>query len=305
MRRRGRASGSRFARGCRGVTARAFRGVQVLPALFVLPVLLAAVTSAACSVERDELPREGECLPFGLAALTPPDEGVDVPPNTPVVYTFTDFPEPDTAVNQNFGIFSGAYYYTAHQTVDLIGRRIIFKTTSGLPRGLGFTISLSTRVTSLRGCPLTKPPPGPDGVVPDAYYFSFRTVEPEVDVPPVPAPPPPGTFAQVLDVMATHCGGGCHLPVPDPVHPSNCSTDPAGGVSLCAREAYDSVVGVTSRQVSRLAIVAPRDSARSYLLRKLLGAPPTTGHRGPPGNVVSDEELTIIQTWIDAGAKQD
>lgn len=77
---------------------------------------------------------------------------------------------------------------------------------------------------------------------------------------------------------------------------------PAGGVSLCSRQAYGNIVGVTSRQVARLAIVAPYDSARSYLLRKLLGAPPTTGHRGPPGNVISDDELTLIQSWIDVGA---
>ncbi|HEY8926467.1 MAG TPA: Ig-like domain-containing protein [Polyangia bacterium] len=265
-------------------------------------ILLGLLAPLACSLQRDELPREGECLPFGLAAVTPADGATDVPPDAEVVYTFTDFPEPDTASSQNFGIFSGGYYYTANETVDLIGRRIVFKPTSSLPRGLGFTIGLSTRVTSLRGCPIAKPPPAPDGTVADSYYFSFRTVEPNVDLPARPKPPAPGTFAQVLDVMAARCSG-CHLPEPDPAQPASCSPAPAGGVSLCASEAYASIVGVTSRQVSRLAIVAPRDSARSYLLRKLLGAPPTTGHRGPPGREISDEELTVIQTWIEAGAR--
>lgn len=267
-------------------------------------ILFAILTPLACSLERDELPREGECLPFGLAALTPADGAKDVSPDAEVVYSFTDFPEPDTARSQNFGIYSGGYYYTAHETVDLIGRRILFKPTSSLPRGLGFTIGMSTRVTSLRGCPIAKPPPAPDGTVADSYYFSFRTVEPNVDVPASPQPPAPATFAQVLDVMAARCAG-CHLPEPDPAQPARCSPAPAGGVSLCAREAYGSIVGVTSRQVSRLAIVAPRDSARSYLLRKLLGAPPTTGHRAPPGRPISDEELTVIQTWIEAGARPD
>jgi len=286
------------------------RGAGLLPLLpgfadRVAPAaLLAVLTAPACSLQRDELPREGECLPFGLAALSPADGAVDVPTDAEVIYTFTDFPEPDTASSENFGIFSGAYYYTAHQTVDLIGRRIIFKTTSSLPRGLGFTLGLSPRVTSLRGCPIAEPPPAPDGTVPDSYYFSFRTVEPNVEVPPTPRPPDPATFGQVLDVMAARCAG-CHLPEPQPGQPARCSPAPAGGVSLCAREAYASIVGVTSRQVSRLAIVAPRDSARSYLLRKLLGAPPTTGHRGPPGREISDDELTVIQTWIEAGAKPD
>jgi len=275
-----------------------------LTAAALLLTLLAVLTAPACSVERDELPREGECLPFGLAALTPADGAIDVPPDAEVVYTFTDFPEPDTANAQNFGIFSGGYYYTAHETVDLIGRRIVFKTTSSLPRGLGFTIGMSTRVTSLRGCPIATPAAGPDGKVPTSYYFSFRTVEPNVDVPPTPKPPAPATLGQVLDVMTARCAG-CHLPQPEPGQSGRCSSAPAGGVSLCARDAYASIVGVTSRQVSRLAIVAPRDSARSYLLRKLLGAPPTTGHRGPPGREISDEELTVIQTWIEAGARPD
>jgi len=274
------------------------------PQLVPLVAALVTLTPSACSVQREELPREGECLPFSLAALTPPDGAMDVPPDAEMVYSFTDFPEPDTANSQNFGIFSGAYYYTAHETVDLIGRRIIFKPTSSLPRGLGFTLGMSTRVTSLRGCPIAKPPAGPDGKAADSYYFSFRTVEPNVDVPATPRPPDPATFGQVLDVLAARCAG-CHLPEPDPGQPGTCSTAPAGGVSLCASEAYASIVGVTSRQVSRLAIVAPRDSARSYLLRKLLGAPPTTGHRAPPGQEISDEELTVIQTWIEAGAKPD
>jgi len=280
----------------------------LLPAFWLsgAPFVVLVLTLPACSLQRDELPREGECLPFSLAALTPPDGAMDVAPDAEVVYTFTDFPEPDTASSENFGIYSGGFYYTAHETVDLIGRRIVFKPTSSLPRGLGFTIGLSTRVTSLRGCPIAKPPPAPDGkgTSADSYYFSFRTVEPNVDVPASPQPPAPATFAQVLDVMAARCAG-CHLPEPDPAQPARCSPAPAGGVSLCAREAYGSIVGVTSRQVSRLAIVAPRDSARSYLLRKLLGAPPTTGHRAPPGRPISDEELTVIQTWIEAGARPD
>ena len=269
-----------------------------------LCIFLCVLGASACSVERDEVPRAGQCLPFELAAVTPPDEAVGVAPDVAVVYTFTDFPEPDTAINENFGIFSGPYYYTAHESVDLIGRAITFQPTSPLPRGIGFTIAMSARVTSLRGCPLARPPAGSSGVVPSSYFFSFRTVEPNVTLPPSPTPPAPGTFAQVLDVMAARCAG-CHVPVPGSTAAGVCSTAPAGGVSLCAREAYDSIVGVTSRQVSRLAIVAPRDAPRSYLLRKLLGAPPTTGHRGPPGNVITDDELRVIQSWIEAGARRD
>jgi hypothetical protein len=263
-----------------------------------------ALADLGCSVETGEVPRAGECPPFELVDISPPDEAVDVSPDVAITYAFTDFPEPDSAVHQNFGIYSGPFYYTAFESVDLIRRAITFKPTSSLPRGIGFTLALSPRVTSLRGCALAQPPLGPTGVRPTAYYFSFRTVEPNVTVPRPDPVPPPATFAQVLQVMAARCAGGCHLPDPDPDSGASeiCTPAPAGGVSLCSREAYGSIVGVTSRQVGRLAIVAPHDSARSYLLRKLLGAPPTTGHRAPPGNVISDDELVLIQSWIDAGA---
>src|SRR2546421_696370 len=85
---------------------------------------------------------------------------------------------------------------------------------------------------------MSPPAADPSGVVPDAYYFSFRTAAANVKLPPTPSPPAPGTFAQVLAVMAAHCAG-CHLPAPDTLPAGACSTAPAGGVSLCAREAYD------------------------------------------------------------------
>ena len=174
-----------------------------------------------CRCRRPELwspdrpaPRLGECPPFQLVNVSPPDEAVDVSPDVAITYTFTDFPEPDTAVHQSFGIFSGPFYYTAHESVDLIHRSVIFKPTSSLPRGIGFTLSLSPQVTSLRGCALPRPPAGPTGVTPTAYYFSFRTVERNVTLPMPDPPPPPATFAQVLQVMSARCAGGCHLPDP-------------------------------------------------------------------------------------------
>lgn len=257
---------------------------------------------AGCSEVAQDLPRPGVCAPFELADLTPADRAVGVSVNAPSVFTFTDFPEPNTANQQNFGIFSGPYYYTAHESVDLVGRAIRFKTTSSLPTGLEFTLRMSPRVASLRGCPLAPPAALPDGKLPDNYYFSFRTVEPGVDAPPEPATPP-ASYQEFLGVAAAHCGGGCHLgPPAGPDRAGDCLPAPAGDLSLCAAEAYANLTGVSSRQVSRLAIVAEYDSARSYLLRKLLGAPPLTGHTGPPGDVLTEAELRIVQSWIDSGA---
>lgn len=226
-----------------------------------------------------------------------------VPTDAPAIFTFTDFPEPNSANGTNFGIFSGPYYYTAHESVDLIGRSIRFKTTSSLPTGLEFTLRMSPRVASLRGCPLAPPPALPDGKLQDSYFFSFRTVEPGIDTPPSEPDPAPATFQQFLAVTTAHCARGCHLATPAaPDLPGECVTEPAGHLSLCAAEAYANLAGVSSRQVSRLAIVASHDSARSYLLRKLLGAPPLTGHTGPPGDALTEDELRVLQSWIDGGA---
>jgi hypothetical protein len=51
------------------------------------------------------------------------------------------------------------------------------------------------------------------------------------------------------------------------------------------------------------------DSARSYLLRKLLPAdaaggrlPGVAGQREPPGEPLSEDQLRLIAAWIDGGA---
>jgi len=267
--------------------------------------LAAAFVGAGCSVTTDAIPREGACLPFELVGLSPPDGAPAVPLDATFVYAFTDFPEPDTAIGQNFGVFSGPYYYTAHESVDLVARTIRFKPTSSLPAGLGFTLGMSARVTSLRGCPIAPPPALASGKVPTSYYFSFHTAEAGSDQPPAEPVPVPATFAQVLDVAAAHCAGtSCHLAAEANGAPpaEACLAAPGGGLSLCPAQAHASMVGVISKQVSRLAIVAPRDSARSYLLRKLLGAPPVTGHQGPPEDALADAELVALQSWIDSGA---
>jgi|GEM_PF-1425687 len=270
-----------------------------------LPAPAAALLAlvAGCSVTKDQEPRPGSCTPFQLVSLTP-DGTTPVRTDSSFVFAFTDFPDPDSAVNANFGIFSGPYYYTAHETVDLIGRAIVFKPTSSLPAGLGFTLAMSGRISSLRGCPLTPPPPDlPGGKPASSYYFAIETVESGVEPPPPPPDTPPASFDQALDVMARHCSGaGCHLDAAGAQGTGGCLTAPGGGLSLCAAQAYDSMVSVPSRQVSRLTIVVPRDSARSYLLRKLLAAPPVAGHQGPPDDSLTQDDLRALQSWIDDGA---
>ena len=91
-----------------------------------------------------------------------------------------------------------------------------------------------------------------------------------------PAAAAPATFAEVQAIFDGQLrGSSCHL---DPA--GGCLAAPPAGLSLCAAEARDALVDVPSRQVGSLALVAPLDSARSYLLRKLL--PATAGGRPHP-----------------------
>ena len=77
----------------------------------------------------------------------------------------------------------------------------------------------------------------------------------------------------------TRCGdGGCHLDRGRPGE-AGCLPEPAAGLSLCAGQAWAALVDVPSRQTDGMRLVRAGDSARSYLLRKLL---PGIGRRCAP-----------------------
>ena len=81
--------------------------------------------------------------------------------------------------------------------------------------------------------------------------------------------------------------GGCHLDDDDGADGGCAGAAPAAGLSLCAAEAWAALVDVPSRQTDALRLVEPGDSARSYLLRKLL---PATADGGPIAGVVGQRE---------------
>jgi hypothetical protein len=155
---------------------------------------------------------------------------------------------------------------------------------------LGYTVTVSPGVLSLAGCG------GPF----DQREFTTGTDRADLPPPPVPA------LADVQAIFDARCAGSqCHA---DPMT-LGCLPAPAAGLSLCAAEARDALVDVPSREVASLALVAPLDSARSYLIRKLLPAtvgggpiPGTLGQREPPGDPLPPDQLEAIAAWIDGGA---
>jgi hypothetical protein len=187
--------------------------------------------------------------------------------------------------------------------VDLVERRAFFQPSGELNLGLGYSLVLKSGIRSMRGCDLVMPATGPGGQPSNVYAVRFQTLDPGGDRHPQPVPPSAG-YAQVVDLFGAHCAGSaCHLDAgKPPTDPTACLPAAAGNLSLCGSDAYAGLVGVPSRQVTRLALVVPRDSAHSYLLRKLIGAPPVVGHAGAPEDALSSEDLHIIESWIDSGA---
>jgi hypothetical protein len=260
--------------------------------------------AAACSVATQELPRPGTCDPFQLTAVVPAANSQGVAPDVVATLTFNDFPDPDTVGSSTLSLYTGFYFFTGSYTVDLVDRRASFRPSGPLAGGLGYTLLVKPGIRSLRGCSLQAggPAAGPGDT--DTMAFRFEVVGPTDLRHPDPVGPPGVAYPDVVQVFATHCAGAaCHLlPGPDPSTVDACTTTPAGGLSLCASEARSALIGVPSRQVKRLVLVAPHDASRSYLLRKLIGAPPVVGHIGVPGDNLTQDDERAIQEWIETGA---
>jgi len=268
---------------------------------------VASLGPAACSVPTDQLPRPGTCGALQLIDVVPAPDAQDVRADTVVALTFSDFPDPDTINVSTVTLFTGFYYHTGTYWVDLVDRRALYRPTGNLGADQGYTLLVKPSIRSLRGCNLEPPPVLAGGTRPQAYAFHFQ-IAAEGAGPPREPPAAPATYDQVVDVFAKHCaGGGCHLDVSagsTALDPASCLAEEAAGgrLSLCARDARANLVGRPSRQIARLVRVAPQDSSRSYLLRKLIGAPPVVGHLGVPGDTLSQDELRQLQSWIDTGA---
>jgi hypothetical protein len=223
-----------------------------------------------------------------VADWSPAEGAVDVPVDAPIKVTFSDYPDPDTIGEPSMLLTTGVFRLPEIYRVDLADKSVTMSPNGPLDTDLGYTVTVMQNVASLAGCS------GPtEGI-------EFTTGEHASNLLPPPAP----LLASVQAIFDASCASSCHI---DPS--GSCLAAPFGGLSLCAAEARDALVEVPSREVSSLALVAPLDSARSYLLRKLLPAttgggpiPGTLGQREPPGPPLSADQLLTIAAWIDGGA---
>jgi len=247
---------------------------------------LALAFAAACSAPTGS-PYDGTCPLFQLVETIPIQGARQVSPLTPVTFRFSDFPDPDTTFYPTVTVTSGYYRYTARSGVDLARRTVVIQSNNGLPAGVEVTALATTNLRSLHGCPVYQPPDR-DGDL--AVLLQFRTAE---SATPVPATAPP-TGPEVVSLLAARCAGGCHA-----VDASTCLAEPAGHLSLCASEALAALDDVPSRERPSSTLVLPRDSAHSYLVRKLLGAPPASAARHGD---LDDDEVAWLERWIEAAA---
>jgi hypothetical protein len=247
-----------------------------------------AFVAAGCSYQTDVTPYPGLCAEMFVANWSPYENELNVPTDVTVDLTFSDYPDPDTVGEPTMLLTTGVYRVPEVYRVDLARKAIIMSPDGQLNSQLGYTVTVSDGVASLAGC---------------ATSFAQRTFTTGQGPANAPSPPVPA-LADVQAIFSTSCAGGCHAD-----SSGGCLTSPAAGLSLCAAEARAALVDVPSGQVSSLALVAPLDSARSYLVRKILPAtigggpiPGTLGQREPPGPPLSPAELETIVAWIDGGA---
>jgi hypothetical protein len=254
----------------------------------------AAASSAACSYPTATQPYPGACGPFFVTTWVPESNAVGVPTDVTIRLALNDYPDPATLGGPTLGLTTGVFFYVGTYGVDLLDRAVYFRPDINLLPDLGYTVTLQAGLRSLHGCPT------------ELAYRNFRTGDGPANPPP---PPPPPAFTDVLAIFAQHCSGGaCHRQAP--ADGGGCLTAPAAGLSLCDSDARAALVAVPSREVSSLELVHPRDSARSYLMRKLVPAPPdggpmptVIGQREPPGPPLGDADLRTIAAWIDFGAE--
>lgn len=261
-------------------------------ARFALIAALAAGAALGCSYPTGQSPYPGQCLTLQPLALVPFPNAVGVPTNVEFRITFDDYPDPDTVRSNSILLTTGYFWVPGNYGVDLIGKAAVMRPIRDLSRQLGYGLHLRPALSSLAGCP---------GTSEDIQFITG-------DGPATPPAPLTASFeADVQPIFDARCGGGCHLAADDAG--GGCAAAPAGGLSLCAADSWASLAARPSKQTDSLRLVEPGDSARSYLLRKLLPATRSGGpiagvygQREPPGDPLPEDQLRLIAAWIDGGA---
>lgn len=100
-------------------------------------------------------------------------------------------------------------------------------------------------------------------------------------------------FAAVQAILTTSCAG-CHNGV---------GTTLPGVLDLRDGQAFRSLVGNKSLENSSLFRINPGDDDASFLYQKIIATPTIDrGTRMPLGGALTDEQIAVIENWINVGA---
>ncbi len=265
-------------------------------------------------------PTSVRAFPIDLESTVPLSASVTTEPTSPsgdafrdatIRVQFDDYPDPDTVVYGGFVLESGANSFDMAIKEDLVGRSVLLKPRTLLQADTDYVLLVAHTVRALSG-----------RAIKHDQVFNLHTGS---DLAGAAAAPAKLTWLADIAPVLQGCSPFCHSPVDQ----SGNLRAPYRGLDFTAdpTDPTYGVIGVPSIGSSEIGIpherVAPNDSARSILLRKMLGGdhhdasfdPPypemqIDGRRMPLDLVLMQPALdplgesfiAEVQSWIDQGA---
>jgi hypothetical protein len=283
-------------------------------------LLLLALTEIGGCTSLTQRPRfeEPALPPLKLEVSTepPPDGDGKIVRDALLRVTFDDYPDPATAQFGPLLLRSGNSTFDVQMRVDLVGKSITVRPRSLLAPDTQYELVMGADLRALSGRTL-----GTTQVAP-------LVVGTQLNPSPTPSPAPLTYMRDVLPMLGSvenQCAPFCHSDVGCSLNKRNPSrnldlsfpADPVVGIVNVPSEALRG----TDNPLLR---VQPFDSARSVFLRKLIGgdphaesSDPITPDVGVPGRrmplpehicggeippFLDDDEMRLVQDWIDQGA---
>ncbi|MBI5479890.1 MAG: hypothetical protein HY906_13580 [Deltaproteobacteria bacterium] len=221
-------------------------------------------------------------VPFTVVAVDPADGAIAVALDQPIDVYLSDLPDPDSATRDTFILGSGSTQFTGGFRVDLIDRRLRYLPARTLQPHLGMRVFVGRHLRALDGREI--------GEDLEWGFMTGATLGGEH------RPAPPMSLDEVGPTLAARCATACHE-----------GAAAFRGLDLSATDtAFAGLVGRASVERPEMSLVSAGDHARSYLVRKLLGAPAIVGDvmPPPPDEPLDAATLRRLADWIDDGAQR-